>query len=561
MNTTRRFVALALVGVLIVLGWSSLVPGQAATPLIAQRSRPSVADLSFPETTAATAAIEDSPRPQTASASSQPPANQQRDRMADVTEVQAPAAAPEDADLTAEAKLSKRQRLLIAADEHYLAGETQAATDLYRQVKDDQWPSRDREVPPEPLQEADALSPGAAVYWREAQQGLEHGLRHRTEVPLQLLTEEHPEFIPAHLLYARYLVEQDRAEEADALLDRALLIYPSQPDLLRARVEVQMARERWIEASITARQFSLLNPNHPDAPAMEALAQENLDRFRAEMNEDITRNFLGNLVTGAAGFFLTGGLVGPFTALNSAILLTRGEDGVGASVADRIKDQVPLVEEETMTAYLNDIGQRLAALTGREEFDYAFYLIDEDELNAFALPGGKIFVNAGAVMKTRSEAELAGLLAHELAHAVLSHGFQMVTNGNLLNSLASFIPVPEAANIAAGLAITGYSRQMERQADVLGTQILAAADYAADGLYNLMVTLQAESGDRPIIPWFSTHPAPQERVDYLQQIVVSGGYNRYAYEGVAPHLAMQAQLSALIAARRHQGEGGNLPER
>jgi len=72
---------------------------------------------------------------------------------------------------------------------------------------------------------------------------------------------------------------------------------------------------------------------------------------------------------------------------------------------------------------MNDLGQKTAHATGRNDFEYEFYVVLDDDLNAFALPGGKVFVNAGAITHTKSEAELAGLLAHELSHAVLSHGF------------------------------------------------------------------------------------------------------------------------------------------
>ena len=449
------------------------------------------------------------------------------------------------------AALPKRQQLLIAADEQYLAGNQDQATALYRQAKADLWAT---DLPPDtlnPIFEVADLPPAAAVYWREANQGLALGLTHRTAVPLQLLVTEYPEFIPGQALYARHLVTQGEVETAAARLEEVLALYPSQPDLLQAQTEVLMVQEKWIEASITARQFAVLNPAHPDVDAMLALAAENLDRFRAEMNEQIIQNFIGNLVTGTAGFLLTGGLLGPFTALNSAVVLMQGEDALGARIAEAVQDQLPMVRDRPLMDYLNGMGQRLANLAGRDEFDYDFYWLDDDSLNAFALPGGKIFIHTGALMKTHSEAELAGLLAHEISHAVLSHGFQMATNSNFLSSLASFIPIPELANVAAGLAITGYSREMERQADVLGTQILATDGYAADGLHNLMVVLQAEVGDRGSLSWFSTHPAPDERVTYLQRLVETGGYNRYAYEGVATHLLMQQRLEALHAARRH----------
>lgn len=458
---------------------------------------------------------------------------------------------------TEPAKVSKRQQVLMTADEYYLAGDFETAEILYRQIKDALWQIDPDDLRPAPLYAPEELPPAGTVYWREANAGYEQGLAHRTEVPLELLTVEYPEFIPAHIFYAEYLIERDRAEEADAVLDRALIVYPTQPDLLIARVQAQMALEQWIEASITGRQFVLLNPDHPEVTAMDDLSRENLDRFRAEMNEELTGNLIGNIFTGAAGLLLTGGLVGPYTAVNSAVILLQGESAVGASVADQVKEQLPMITDPDVDAYVNRIGQDLAHLSGRDEFEYAFHVIDDPDLNAFALPGGKIFINAGAILKTNSEAELAGLLGHELSHAVLSHGFQMATNSNLINSVAGVVPFPEIAGIAAGLAFSNYSREMERQADILGTQLLSVGGYAADGLHNLMVTLQAETGDRGGIQWFSSHPAPTERVDYLKQIVAVGGYNRYAYEGVAPHLAIQQKVAALMTQPEIDATEGN----
>ncbi|MDA0269391.1 MAG: hypothetical protein O3A14_21150, partial [Cyanobacteria bacterium] len=165
-----------------------------------------------------------------------------QDRMADSIDPEsllpvAPAEVP---------KLSRRQQLLIAADQYYLAGAYPEAENIYRQVKNDLWLADALPSRPVPIFDAADLPPGGAVYWREANQGLELGLAHRTRVPLQLLTETYPEFIPGQVRYARYLMEQGELEEANGALDQALLLYPSQPDLLKIRVEVQMALEQWI---------------------------------------------------------------------------------------------------------------------------------------------------------------------------------------------------------------------------------------------------------------------------------------------------------------------------
>lgn len=569
MNGKQRFLAWCLVGIFLTTGfsalWAGLNPsygkqpdgmGQQLTAAASEQLKDDADDLSIPEATSepdaspseGTLNLPDfEPKLPSETTLENGPSSPSDDGWND-TEVQSTGA---DDDIP---KISKEQQILMAADEHYLAGDRDTAEVLYRQVKDAVWQVDPASLRPLPIYEPAELPPAGAVYWREANAGYELGLTHRTLVPLELLVEEYPQFIPAQVFYASYLIESDRAEEADAILDRALMIYPSQPDLLKARTQAQMAMEHWIEAAITARQFVLLNPNHPEVADMEALSDENLNRFRAEMNEELTGNLIGNIVTGTAGLLLTGGLIGPYTALNSAMILLQGESAVGANVAEQIKDQLPMMSDRQVDEYLDGIGQKLASLAGRDEFDYDFYVVDDPDLNAFALPGGKIFINSGAILKTQSEAELAGLVAHELAHAVLSHGFQMATSGNLISSVAGVLPIPEIGGIAAGLAFSSYSRQMERQADILGTQLLSVGGYAADGLHNLMVTLQEEVGDRGGLQWFSTHPAPAERVDYLKQIVEVGGFNRYAYEGVESHLAIQQRVARVATVEAEPSE-------
>jgi predicted Zn-dependent protease len=146
-------------------------------------------------------------------------------------------------------------------------------------------------------------------------------------------------------------------------------------------------------------------------------------------------------------------------------------------------------------------------------------------------------------MHTNSEAELAGLLAHELSHAVLSHGFQLATQGNLTANVTQYVPY---GGTLANLLVLNYSRDMERQADALGTRILASSGYAADGMRNLMVTLDKEERDRAVFTWLSSHPDAKERTRNLESLLERNGYNRYAYEGVARHLEIQKRVAQLL---------------
>ncbi|NER83935.1 MAG: hypothetical protein F6K42_31215 [Leptolyngbya sp. SIO1D8] len=113
---------------------------------------------------------------------------------------------------TEDTKLSKQQQILITADQYYLEGDEATAETLYRQVKDEIWQVDPDDLRPAAILDPAELSPAGAVYWREAQAGYEQGLTHRTVIPLEILVEEYPAFIPGHVFYANYLVEQGRAE-------------------------------------------------------------------------------------------------------------------------------------------------------------------------------------------------------------------------------------------------------------------------------------------------------------------------------------------------------------
>ncbi|PZO58294.1 MAG: peptidase M48 Ste24p [Phormidesmis priestleyi] len=443
-----------------------------------------------------------------------------------------------------------RRKLLIQGDRAYLAGNMAEAEALYRQAKDQTWllPAQFARLPPAPFSDEALLSPGAGVYWREANQGIATGRSPQTLVALALLTSEYPAFTQGHILYANTLRSAGRLEEATAVLDQALTLYPAQPDLLLAQVDMRMARSQWLEAAIASRQFVALNSNHPAAAAQAELAKENLDRFQGQTRSVINNRAIANIFTGVLGYAFTGSIFGPITAAQSGLMLLQGENAIGAQYASQVQRQLPMLQNSEALGYVRGMGSRLAAVTGRRDLDYEFFVILDPGLNAFALPGGKVFVNAGAILDTHSEAELAGLIAHELSHSVLSHGFQIATQGNLSSSLAQYLPYGGLINT---VFLSGYSRQMERQADIVGTQILAAAGYAADGLHNVMITLNQQSleDDSPRAPsWISTHPNPEDRVTYLKTLVERGGYNRYAYEGVASHEEIQAAVALELAA-------------
>ncbi|NET57947.1 MAG: M48 family metalloprotease [Symploca sp. SIO2E6] len=438
-----------------------------------------------------------------------------------------------------------RQQKLIEADRLYLRGQISAAEQLYREAKNPFEVELLTEDKPEPFDDPTKLSPVGAVYWREFQGGQKRQLETAILVPLQFLVEQEPAFIPGHLHYAQALKDYEQEEAALGVLERASSLYPNHSELLKAKIAAQVEAQQWLEASLAARQFALFNLNHPQSEEFATLADEYLEQHQSQLRSELRGNAITNGILGVVGFVLTGNIGGPFSAIQTTRLMLMGESAVGKQIADEAKEQLPMLEDEEVLAYLQEVGNKLALVAGRDEFEYEFYVVMDDRLNAFALPGGKIFVNAGAILKTNSEAELAGLLAHELAHAVLSHGFQLVMRGNLIANIGQYIPY---GGTATNLIVLDYSRDMERQADAIGSRILASSGYAADGLHNLMMTLaqQEQESSGPVFAWLSTHPDTNERLGNLETIIERNGYNRYTYEGVERHLAIQERVAQLL---------------
>ncbi len=432
-----------------------------------------------------------------------------------------------------------RLEKLALADQLYLAGDKAAAVKLYREAKEI-WEIESEKSTEKPelavFSNPDQLSPAGKVFWRNYQQGKQQQLSSKVVSSLKLLTTREPQFLPGHIHYAEALLGYEREAESLAVLNRAVNLYPNEPVILRAKMDADIAAEQWLDASIMARQYALFNPDAPQAEEFNQLAEEYLAKYQSSLRSSITWNAIGNAIAGTVGFALTGNLFGPLSALETTSLLLKGESAVGEASVKQITKQIPLMKDKAVNDYVNQIGQKIASASGREEFDYQFYVVMDDALNAFALPGGKIFVNVGAIMETDSEAELAGLLAHEVSHSALSHGFQLVTKGNLTANIVSYVPY--VGNTASSLIVLNYGRGMEKQADIFGTRILVNAGYAADGVRNLMAQLESshQDEDHPEPPaWLSSHPNTKERISYIEELIVDQNLNRYSYEGVQQH--------------------------
>jgi Zn-dependent protease with chaperone function len=207
---------------------------------------------------------------------------------------------------------------------------------------------------------------------------------------------------------------------------------------------------------------------------------------------------------------------------------------LGSQAAAEVERQLPLVNDRGVQSYLDQVGRRLASAIPANyqhpEFRYSFKVVDVSDLNAFALPGGFMYVNRGMIQASRSEGELAGVMSHELSHVALRHGTaqaakaQKYAVGQVAGQILGAIIGGGAGNvIAAGsqLGIGAYflkfSREYERQADTLGAQIMANAGYDPRDLANVFRTIERESGGKGGPEWLSSHPNPGNRYEAINR--------------------------------------------
>jgi predicted Zn-dependent protease len=199
---------------------------------------------------------------------------------------------------------------------------------------------------------------------------------------------------------------------------------------------------------------------------------------------------------------------------------------IGHDMAARLLGAAPLVPDPRLQQYVNHVGRWLAAQTERPDLPWRFGVMDAPQLNAFAVPGGTIFVTRGLVARMKSEAELAGVLAHEISHVLRKHhlkaiqkGAQTALAGEVLSTAVqnqNSAAREKLISFGAEMYTRGLDKSDELEADRLGVVIAARAGYDAYGLPGVLQTLQAMNAeDSGLALMFKTHPAPAERLDAL----------------------------------------------
>ena len=229
---------------------------------------------------------------------------------------------------------------------------------------------------------------------------------------------------------------------------------------------------------------------------------------------------------------VVGLVAGGTVALASCGISPRQEVELGGQYAAEINRQLPLVQDAQVNHFVNELGRELARHADRPQIGYTFYVVNIDAVNAFAVPGGYVYVNRGLVERAATLAELAGVLAHEIAHVDLRHGAEQLERqqrtGIGLTALYVLLGRTPgtleraAVDVGATAVFARYSREAEREADAMAIRYLVAARIDPMGLVTFFGTLLEEQRRQPsmVEQWFSTHPLAEERVAETRRLVM-----------------------------------------
>jgi predicted Zn-dependent protease len=205
------------------------------------------------------------------------------------------------------------------------------------------------------------------------------------------------------------------------------------------------------------------------------------------------------------------------------------EIGLGKQLAQEVERSSKLIDDPVVTEYVNRVGQNLVR-NSDARVPFTIKVIDSDEVNAFALPGGFFYVNSGLILRAQEEAELAGVMAHEISHVCARHGTKNATKGELMQlaTIPLMILGPagwagygiyQGLNLAIPITFLKFSRDAEREADFLGLQYMYKTGYDPNAYVTFFERIQADEKRRPgtIPKVFSTHPPTPDRIEAAQR--------------------------------------------
>ncbi len=253
----------------------------------------------------------------------------------------------------------------------------------------------------------------------------------------------------------------------------------------------------------------------------------------------------------------------------------RDDVQAGQQASQEVERQMPILRDNTIQSYVSNVGQRLVAAIPPEfqhpEFRYSFKVVNARDINAFALPGGPMYVNRGMIEAARNEGEMAGVMAHEISHVALRHATAQATEtqkaqiGSVLGQIAGAViggglgqVIGGASQVGFGAWALKYSRKYESQADILGAQIMARAGYDPRDLANMFRTIEQQGGGSSGPEWLSSHPNPGNRYEAITREAQLLRVNGDGYQNSRQFQSVQARLRNMSRAPSMQeiAQGG-----
>jgi predicted Zn-dependent protease len=236
---------------------------------------------------------------------------------------------------------------------------------------------------------------------------------------------------------------------------------------------------------------------------------------------------------------------------------------MGAQYSAEINRQLPLVRDASANSYINQLGDQIAR-SGQRGINYTFYIVNSDVVNAFAVPGGYVYVNRGLIERTRTMSELAGVLAHEIGHVEHRHGaeqMERMQRANLGVNLAYILmgrqPGPAEGtlvNAVGTVYFARHSREAENEADRSAIPMLLGARINPQGMVTMFQLLIEQQRRSPGVfeQWFSTHPTTQDRINNTQRMIAQypAAQMRNLTTNTSAYSSFKSRLRSLPAAPR-----------
>jgi len=236
---------------------------------------------------------------------------------------------------------------------------------------------------------------------------------------------------------------------------------------------------------------------------------------------------------------------------------TQQEVQMGQQEAAQINQQLPLVTDPEANRYINLLGDQIASRTSRGDLDWRFYIVDSREVNAFAVPGGFIYVNRGLIEATTRADELAGVLGHEIGHVIQRHSVKQMQNQQKVGAVAEIACTltslcesqlgQAAINIGGTAVIARYSRADELEADSEAVENVLKVNIDPEGIPSLFEVLMEQRKTEPTIvdSWFSTHPLEESRVDHSRLLIARSGADQVS--GLMQDLPSYAEFKRRVS--------------